>query len=216
MSILRNINPDNGRLSFGKIPKILDLPYLIELQRASYENFLKEGIRETFADISPIEDFTGNLVLEFLDYQLDPPTYTTEECRDRDATYARPLKVRVRLITKEGGDIKEVKEQDIFMGDFPCMTERGTFVINGAERVIVSQLVRSPGIYFTQHVELNQKRTFACTVIPNRGAWLEFVADASDIINVSIDQQRLFVGHIQHRLHGGQLEEQGRPRVAQL
>jgi DNA-directed RNA polymerase subunit beta len=190
MSILRNIDPDNGRLSFGKIPKILDLPYLIELQRASYENFLKEGIRETFADISPIEDFTGNLVLEFLDYQLDPPTYTTEECRDRDATYARPLKVRVRLITKEGGDIKEVKEQDIFMGDFPCMTERGTFVINGAERVIVSQLVRSPGIYFTQNIELNQKRTFACTVIPNRGAWLEFVASADDIISVSIDKAR--------------------------
>jgi len=190
MSILRNINPDNGRLSFGKIPKVLDLPYLIELQRSSYEHFLKEGIRETFADISPIEDFTGNLVLEFLDYHLDPPTYTTEECRDRDATYARPLKVRVRLITKEGGEIKEVKEQDIFMGDFPCMTERGTFVINGAERVIVSQLVRSPGIYFTQHIELNQKRTFACTVIPNRGAWLEFVADASDIINVSIDKAR--------------------------
>ncbi len=190
MSILRNINPDNGRLSFGKIPKILDLPYLIELQRASYENFLKEGIRETFADISPIEDFTGNLVLEFLDYQLDPPTYTTEECRDRDATYARPLKVRVRLITKEGGDIKEVKEQDIFMGDFPCMTERGTFIINGAERVIVSQLVRSPGIYFTQNIELNQKRTFACTVIPNRGAWLEFVTGSDDIINVSIDKAR--------------------------
>jgi DNA-directed RNA polymerase subunit beta len=190
MSILRNINPDNGRLSFGKIPKILDLPYLIELQRASYENFLKEGIRETFADISPIEDFTGNLVLEFLDYQLDPPTYTTEECRDRDATYARPLKVRVRLITKEGGDIKEVKEQDIFMGDFPCMTERGTFIINGAERVIVSQLVRSPGIYFTENIELNQKRTFACTMIPNRGAWLEFVTDASDIISVSIDKAR--------------------------
>lgn len=190
MSILRNINPDNGRLSFGKIPKVLDLPYLIELQRSSYEQFLKEGIRETFADISPIEDFTGNLVLEFLDYHLDPPTYTTEECRDRDATYARPLKVRVRLITKEGGEIKEVKEQDIFMGDFPCMTERGTFVINGAERVIVSQLVRSPGIYFTQHIELNQKRTFACTVIPNRGAWLEFVADASDIISVSIDKAR--------------------------
>jgi len=190
MSILRNINPDNGRLSFGKISTILDLPYLIALQRESYEHFLKEGIRETFADISPIEDFTGNLVLEFLDNELDEPTYSTEECRDRDATYARPLKVRVRLITKEGGEIKEVKEQSIFMGDFPCMTERGTFIINGAERVIVSQLVRSPGIYFTQNIELNQKRTFACTVIPNRGAWLEFVTDASDVISVSIDKAR--------------------------
>jgi DNA-directed RNA polymerase subunit beta len=190
MSILRGVNPENGRLSFQKIPKILDLPYLIELQRSSYEHFLKEGIRETFADINPIEDFTGNLVLEFLDNSLDEPTYSTEECRDRDATYARPLRVKVRLITKEGGEIKEVKEQDIFMGDFPCMTERGTFIINGAERVIVSQLVRSPGIYFTENIELNQKRTFACTVIPNRGAWLEFVADASDILHVSIDKAR--------------------------
>ncbi len=190
MSILRSVNPDNGRISFQKIPKILDLPYLIELQRSSYEHFLKEGIKETFQDISPIEDFTGNLVLEFLEHELDAPTYTTEECRDRDATYARPLKIKVRLITKEAGDIKEVKEQQIFMGDFPCMTERGTFIINGAERVIVSQLVRSPGIYFTQSVELTGKHTFACTVIPNRGAWLEFVTDSSDIISVSIDKAR--------------------------
>ena len=132
MSMLRQVNPETGRISFQKIPKVLDLPYLIDLQRSSYESFLKEGVKETFQDISPIEDFTGNLVLEFLEHTLEPPTYTVLECRDRDATYARPLKVRVRLITKEGGDIKEVKEQDIFMGDFPCMTEKGTFVINGA------------------------------------------------------------------------------------
>ncbi|MBI3926939.1 MAG: DNA-directed RNA polymerase subunit beta, partial [Armatimonadetes bacterium] len=190
MSLLRNRNPETGRISFQKIPKALDLPYLIDLQKSSYEDFLRSGIQETFQDISPVEDFTGNLVLEFLEHSLDEPTYTVEECRDRDATYARPLKVRVRLITKEGGEIKEVKEQDIFMGDFPCMTDKGTFVINGAERVIVSQLVRSPGIYYTESIDLTGKRTFGCTLIPNRGAWLEFVTTADDIINVSIDKAR--------------------------
>ena len=190
MSMLRKVNPDTGRISFQKIPKVLDLPYLIDLQRSSYEGFLREGVKETFQDISPIEDFTGNLVLEFLEHTLEPPTYTVLECRDRDATYARPLKVRVRLITKEGGDIKEVKEQDIFMGDFPAMTEKGTFVINGAERVIVSQLVRSPGIYFDATPDLTGKEAYSATVIPNRGAWLEFVTTADDIINVSIDKAR--------------------------
>jgi DNA-directed RNA polymerase subunit beta len=190
MSMLRQVNPITARISFQKIPKVLDLPYLIDLQRSSYEGFLKEGVKETFQDISPIEDFTGNLVLEFLEHTLEPPTYTVLECRDRDATYARPLKVRVRLITKEGGDIKEVKEQDIFMGDFPCMTEKGTFVINGAERVIVSQLVRSPGIYFDATPDLTGKEAYSATVIPNRGAWLEFVTTADDIINVSIDKAR--------------------------
>ena len=190
MSMLRQVNPITKRISFQKIPKVLDLPYLIDLQRSSYESFLREGIKETFQDISPIEDFTGNLVLEFLEHNLEPPTYTVSECRDRDATYARPLKVRVRLITKEGGDIKEVKEQDIFMGDFPCMTEKGTFVINGAERVIVSQLVRSPGIYFDATPDLTGKEAYQATVIPNRGAWLEFVTTADDIINVSIDKAR--------------------------
>ncbi|MCA9792627.1 MAG: DNA-directed RNA polymerase subunit beta, partial [Candidatus Eremiobacteraeota bacterium] len=188
--MLRQVNPETGRISFQKIPKVLDLPYLIDLQRSSYEEFLAEGIHETFQDISPVEDFTGNLVLEFLEHTLEAPTYTVEECRDRDATYARPLKVRVRLITKEGGEIKEVKEQDIFMGDFPCMTEKGTFVINGAERVIVSQLVRSPGIYFDQEIDLTGKRSFSATLIPNRGAWLEFVTTTDDIINVSIDKAR--------------------------
>lgn len=190
MSMLRQVNPETGRISFQKIPKVLDLPYLIDLQRSSYESFLKEGVKETFQDISPIEDFTGNLVLEFLEHTLEPPTYTVAECRDRDATYARPLKVRVRLITKEGGDIKEVKEQDIFMGDFPCMTEKGTFVINGAERVIVSQLVRSPGIYFDATPDLTGKESYSATVIPNRGAWLEFVTTADDVVMVSIDKAR--------------------------
>ena len=190
MSMLRKVNPVTGRISFQKIPGVLELPYLIDLQRSSYETFLQEGVKETFQDISPVEDFTGNLVLEFLDHTLEPPTYTVGECRDRDATYARPLKIRVRLITKEGGDIKEVKEQDIFMGDFPCMTEKGTFVINGAERVIVSQLVRSPGIYFSANRDLTGKNAFSATVIPNRGAWLEFVTTADDIINVSIDKAR--------------------------
>ena len=180
-----------GRVSFQKIPPVLDIPNLIELQRDSYQQFLTEGMREAFRDISPIEDFTGNLVLEFLDHSLDEPTYSEEECRDRDMTYARPLKVKVRLITKEGGEIKEVKEQDIFMGDFPYMTNKGTFIINGAERVIVSQLVRSPGIYFEKNDDPTAAReTYKAQVIPNRGAWLEFESDASELVMVRIDKTR--------------------------
>jgi len=191
MSFLRHVNQATGRISFQKVPPVMELPNLIELQRSSYERFLKEGMRETFQDISPIEDFTGNLVLQFLDHSLDDPTYSVDECRDRDATYARPLKVRVCLITKEGGDIKEVKEQEIFMGDFPTMTDKGTFVINGAERVIVSQLVRSPGIYYQDHVDpATGRKTFSAVIIPNRGAWLEFETDTSDVINVRIDKAR--------------------------
>jgi DNA-directed RNA polymerase subunit beta len=180
-----------GRVSFQKINHVLDIPNLIELQKDSYNQFLGEGMREAFHDISPIEDFTGNLVLEFLDHALDEPTYSEDECRDRDMTYARPLKVRVRLITKEAGEIKEVKEQDIFMGDFPFMTSKGTFVINGAERVIVSQLVRSPGIYFEAVVDpATSRTTYKAQVIPNRGAWLEFESDVAEQIVVRIDKTR--------------------------
>jgi len=180
-----------GKLTFQKIPQVTDVPNLIELQRSSYEKFLDEGIREAFADISPIEDFTGNLVLEFLDHSLGEPTHPIEECQDKDMTYARPLKVKVRLITKEDQLIKEVKEQEIFMGDFPCMTMKGTFVINGAERVIVSQLVRSPGIYYQQVTDdPTGKLLFVGMAIPNRGAWLEFESDVSDIIGVRIDKTR--------------------------
>jgi len=176
-----------GRYSFGKLGEILELPNLIEVQRNSYDWFLKEGLREVFRDISPIQDFTGNLVLEFLDYTLGEPKYSVEECKERDVTYAAPLRVKVRLINKETG---EVKEQEVFMGDFPLMTEKGTFIINGAERVIVSQLVRSPGVYFAGSIDPSGKNLYNATIIPNRGAWLEFETDVNDHIFVRIDRTR--------------------------
>lgn len=166
---------------------MLELPNLIEIQTASYQWFLDEGLREMFQDISPIEDFTGNLVLEFIDYSLGEPKYPVEESKERDVTYAAPLRVKVRLINKETG---EVKEQEVFMGDFPLMTDTGTFVINGAERVIVSQLVRSPSVYYSEKIDKNGKKGFTATVIPNRGAWLEFETDAKDIVYVRIDRTR--------------------------
>lgn len=175
------------RRSYSRIREVLDLPNLIEIQQKSYEWFLREGLREMFADISPIQDFTGNLVLEFIDYSLGEPKYDVEESKERDVTYAAPLRVKVRLINKETG---EVKEQEVFMGDFPLMTETGTFIINGAERVIVSQLVRSPSVYFNSKIDKNGKRTYAATVIPNRGAWLEFETDAKDVVYVRIDRTR--------------------------
>ncbi len=175
------------RITFGKIKEVLDMPDLIEVQRKSYDWFLKEGLLEMFRDISPIQDFTGNLVLEFIDYSLGEPKYDVDECKDRDVTYAAPLKVRVRLINKETG---EVKEQEVFMGDFPLMTENGTFVINGAERVIVSQLVRSPGVYYGKEVDTSGKTLYNAAVIPNRGAWLEFECDANDVIYVRVDRTR--------------------------
>jgi DNA-directed RNA polymerase subunit beta len=175
------------RLNFGKLKEVLELPNLIEVQRNSYHWFLKEGLREVFQDVSPIQDFTGNLVLEFLDYTLGDPKYSVEECKERDVTFAAPLRVKVRLINKETG---EVKEQEVFMGDFPLMTEKGTFIINGAERVIVSQLVRSPGVYFADNIDPSGKRLFTATIIPNRGAWLEFETDVNDHIFVRIDRTR--------------------------
>jgi len=175
------------RVTFGKIKEVLDMPDLIEVQRKSYDWFLKEGLLEMFRDISPIQDFTGNLVLEFVDYSLGEPKYDVDECKDRDVTYAAPLKVRVRLINKETG---EVKEQEVFMGDFPLMTDNGTFVINGAERVIVSQLVRSPGVYYGKDVDSSGKTLYNAAVIPNRGAWLEFECDANDVIYVRVDRTR--------------------------
>ncbi|MCL6444058.1 MAG: DNA-directed RNA polymerase subunit beta [Alicyclobacillus sp.] len=175
------------RRSYARIHEVLDLPNLIEIQQQSYEWFLREGLREMFADISPIQDFAGNLVLDFIDYSLGEPKYDVEESKERDVTYAAPLRVKVRLINKETG---EVKEQEVFMGDFPLMTETGTFIINGAERVIVSQLVRSPSVYFNSKIDKNGKRTYAATVIPNRGAWLEFETDAKDIVYVRIDRTR--------------------------
>lgn len=176
------------RWNYSKIEEVMGMPDLIEIQRDSYQWFLTEGIREVFNDISPIEDFTGNLVLEFIDHKLEStPKYTEDECRERDVTYAVPLKVRVRLINKETG---EVKEQEVFMGDFPLMTEKGTFIINGAERVIVSQLVRSPGVYFDSQRDKNGKELFSGTIIPNRGAWLEMEMDSNDVLYVRIDRTR--------------------------
>ncbi|ALC88412.1 DNA-directed RNA polymerase subunit beta [Bacillus sp. FJAT-18017] len=175
------------RRSYARISEVLELPNLIEIQTSSYQWFLDEGLREMFQDISPIEDFTGNLSLEFIDYSLGDPKYSVEESKERDVTYAAPLRVKVRLVNKETG---EVKDQDVFMGDFPLMTETGTFVINGAERVIVSQLVRSPSVYYSGKLDKNGKKGFTATVIPNRGAWLEYETDAKDVVYVRIDRTR--------------------------
>ncbi len=176
------------RMSYSKIKEIADVPNLIELQVDSYKWFIEEGLKEVFEDISPIEDYTGNLILEFVDYSLDDkPKYDIEECKDRDATYCAPLKVKVRLINKETG---EIKEQEVFMGDFPLMTEKGTFIINGAERVIVSQLVRSPGVYYALERDKTGKKLISSTVIPNRGAWLEYETDSNDIVSVRVDRTR--------------------------
>lgn len=175
------------RRTYARINEVLEIPNLIEIQQKSYQWFLDEGLREMFQDISPIQDFTRNLVLEFIDYSLGEPKYTVDDSKERDVTYAAPLRVKVRLINKETG---EVKEQEVFMGDFPIMTETGTFIINGAERVIVSQLVRSPSVYYNTKVDKNGKKAFTATVIPNRGAWLELETDAKDIIYVRIDRTR--------------------------
>ncbi len=165
------------------------MPNLIEVQLDSYDWFLKEGLQEVFDDINPIQDYTGNLNLEFVGYKLDLDSikYSVEECKERDSTYAAPLKVKVRLLNKETG---EIKEQEVFMGDFPLMTEQGTFIINGAERVIVSQLVRSPGVYYDMTVDKTGSKLFSATVIPNRGAWLEYETDSNNIIYVRIDKTR--------------------------
>ena len=176
------------RMSYSQIDEVLDIPNLIELQKESYDWFLAEGLHEVFNDISPIEDYTGNLILEFVDYYLEStPKYDVGESKERDATYAAPLKAKVRLINKETG---EVKEQEVFMGDFPLMTETGTFVINGAERVIVSQLVRSPGVYYGKEIDKTGKPLYSATVIPNRGAWLEYETDSNDVVSVRIDRTR--------------------------
>jgi DNA-directed RNA polymerase subunit beta len=189
--------PKRERISFGKIPHVLEVPNLIELQKASFNWFKTEGLAEAFASISPIKDFTGNLILEFGEHSLGEPKYSIEECRERDMTYSAPLRVRVRLITAESGEIKGIPDQEIFMGDFPLMTDKGTFMINGAERVIVSQLVRSPGVYYSQDVDTNSRPTYNATIIPNRGAWIEFETDngtkndeTEGTIGVRIDKNR--------------------------
>ncbi|NLL81168.1 MAG: DNA-directed RNA polymerase subunit beta [Tissierellia bacterium] len=176
------------RMSYSRIDEVLDLPDLTEVQSSSYEWFLKEGLKEVFDDISPIQDYTGNLILEFVDYHIEKEIkYDENEARERDASFSAPLKVKVRLINKETG---EIKEQEVFMGDLPLMTRKGTFIINGAERVVVSQLVRSPGVYYGEEIDKTGKKLYSSTVIPNRGAWLEYETDSNDIVYVRIDRTR--------------------------
>lgn len=175
------------RRNYARIHEIIEMPNLIEVQKSSYQWFLSDGLREVFNDVSPLQDFTGNLVLEFIDYSLGEPKYPEEECQERDATYAAPLRVKVRLINKETG---EVKEQEVFMGDFPLMTDSGTFIINGAKRVIVSQLVRSPGVYYHVNLDASGTKIFGSTIIPNRGAWLELETDVNGYIYTRIDRMR--------------------------
>ena len=189
---MANVKPvklgNNTRVSFSKINEVLDMPNLIEVQKNSYRWFLEEGLKEVFQDVASVTDYTGKLVLEFVDYRLDDtPKYTVEQCKERDVTYAAPLRVRARLLNKETG---EIKESEVFMGDFPLMTDSGTFVINGAERVIVSQLVRSPGVYYGMSYDSTGKKLFNATVIPNRGAWLEYETDSMDVFYVRIDKNR--------------------------
>ena len=176
------------RKSYAKYEEILGMPNMLKIQKDSYKWFLEEGLREVFKDVGVITDFSGKLELSFLDYTMeDKPKYTIEECKERDATYAKPIKVRVRLRNTE---TEEIKEQEIFMGDFPIMTNGGTFVINGAERVIVSQIVRSPGMYYGHEVDKADQHTYTATVIPYRGAWLEYETDLQNVFWVRIDKNR--------------------------
>ena len=187
---IRPVNTGRGiRMSYSRQKEVLEMPNLIEVQKDSYQWFLKEGLKEVFQDISPISDYSGHLSLDFIDFTLceDDVKYTIPECKERDATYAAPLKVKVRLYNKENG---EINDHEIFMGDLPLMTETGTFVINGAERVIVSQLVRSPGIYYAISHDKVGKTLYSCTVIPNRGAWLEYETDSNDVFYVRVDRTR--------------------------
>ncbi len=184
------------RKSYAKQKDVIEIPNLLKIQKDSYEWFLNEGLREVFKDVDTISDYSGNLELSFLDFSMDdPPKYTVEECKERDATYAKPIKVKVRLRTKKvdkdtGKEYDEFKDQWIFMGEFPMMTGGGTFVINGAERVIVSQIVRSPGMYYGDEVDKAEQHTYTSTVIPYRGAWLEYETDLNNVFYVRIDKNR--------------------------
>ena len=176
------------RMSFSHIDEVISMPNLIEVQKNSYQWFLDEGLKEVFHDIGTIEDYTGNLALSFVDFRLDKePKYSIKECKERDVTFAAPLRVTARLLNKETG---EVKDQEIFMGDFPLMTDAGTFVINGAERAIVSQLVRSPGVFYGHAKDKVGNDLYSATMNPNRGAWLEYETDAANVFYVRIDKNR--------------------------
>ena len=175
------------RRNYSMIKNSLELDNLLQIQKDSYQWFVTEGIKEVFEDLFPIESFSGSLSLEFGEYEFDTPRYSIKECKDRQITYAAPLKGQTRLFNNETG---EVKEQEIFLGDMPLMTESGTFIINGAERVIVSQLVRSPNAYYSKEIDKNGKPIFASKIIPTRGTWLEYETDAKDVIYVRIDRTR--------------------------
>ena len=175
------------RYSYARIKEVMEMPHLLDIQRNSYQWFLDKGLQEIFHDISPIQGFSGNLVLSFESFSLGEPKYDLDECKERDVTLAAPLRVNVRLINRETG---EIKEQEVFMGDFPLMTDTGTFIINGAERVIVSQLVRSPGAYYGEEIDPTGKHLYNATVIPNRGAWIELETDTNDVVSVRIDRTR--------------------------
>ena len=178
---------DRIRYSYARINEVWPMPHLIDIQKSSYDWFIREGLREIFHDISPIKDFTGNLELSFENFELGKPKYDVEECKERDESYSAPMNVKVRLVYKDTG---EIKESSVFMGDFPLMTETGTFVINGAERVIVSQLVRSPGVYYAVNMDPSGKKIYGTTVIPNRGAWIEYETDINDVIYARVDRTR--------------------------
>ena len=181
-------NEKTSRMYFGKIQDAIEMPNLIQVQKDSYDWFVKKGLKEVLNECSPITDYSGKLILEFVDYHFsEEPKYTIEEAKSRNTTYATRLQVKVRLINRETG---EVKEQEIFMGDFPVMTDYGTFVINGAERVIVSQLVRSPGCYYDRTFDKLGKKLYTATIMPNRGAWLELETDSNDIYSIRIDKAR--------------------------
>ena len=187
-----NVKPQqlgkNTRMSFSKINEVLEMPNLIEVQKNSYKWFLEEGLKEVFRDVAAISDYNGNLELNFIDYRIDDtPKYSVAECKERDVTYSAPLRVVARLNNKDTG---EIKDSEVYMGEFPLMTDSGTFVINGAERVIVSQLVRSPGVYYSYEKDKTGKNLYKATVIPNRGAWLEYEMDSNDIVYVRIDKNR--------------------------
>ena len=179
------------RYNFGKILDITNMPHLLDIQKKSFQWFLKEGLMEVLKDISPIEDFTGSMSLEFLNYSFDKVNSTPDECKMQDMSYTAPLKVLSRFINKETG---EIKEQEVFMGDFPMMTEKGTFIINGTERVVVSQLVRSPGVYFDTDIDKKTEADiYMCKVIPTRGSWIEIETDKKNVAYVRIDRRRKFL-----------------------
>jgi DNA-directed RNA polymerase subunit beta len=175
------------RLSYSHIEEVIDLPNLIQVQLSSYEWFLEEGLRTALQEVFPISDFTGHLELDFIGYSLGDPKYSVQECKERDVSYQAPLKLKVRLTDKENG---EIKESEVYMGDLPLMTEKGTFIINGAERVVVSQLVKSPGVYFNEKLDVAGKILYGATIIPNRGAWFELEMDSPGVIYTRIDKTR--------------------------